>query len=41
MCECADGYTGTTCDQEIIDCMADSCDQGTCHVSCSFHIHLN
>ena len=36
-CECGDGYTGTTCDQEIVDCMADSCDFGTCHVSLHDH----
>ena len=35
ICECAEGYTGTTCDQDITDCTADSCDMGTCHVSCA------
>ena len=32
-CNCADGWTGTTCDQDIQDCFADTCDRGTCHVS--------
>ena len=33
MCVCNDGWTGGDCDQDIVDCMADSCDRGTCHVS--------
>ena len=32
-CNCADGWTGTTCDQDIQDCFAGTCDRGTCHVS--------
>ena len=32
-CDCADGWIGLTCDQDIQDCFTGTCDRGTCHVS--------